>query len=102
MKKSTISIAALAIATASVSFAFRGPVPATESKTYCLKMMTSDDGATLAETCDQSGLNRRFRKPLLSNGCAANQIAVTTEKVGSVDTFPIQISSCLPPNVTQL
>jgi hypothetical protein len=104
MKKS-ISIAALAIS-ASSSFAIvfdpTDSAPQWITKTYCLAVHTHDDGSTTAGDCDKSELNARFDRPLLQNGCAAGQIALTTEKWAEDEGFPINIHSCMPPNIAQL
>jgi hypothetical protein len=95
--KKTISIAALAVS-ATTSFAFMAPP--TETKTYCLNMYTDASGA-MAGSCDQTRNNVRSGVQLGENGCAADQIALSTSRWGDGE-FPIQISPCLPPNVAQL
>lgn len=95
MKK---TIAALALAASSAAIA--RPGPATEIKTICLKTSEATDGSAYAASCDSSANNKILRLPLLENGCAADQVALTSVKRG--DRFSIEIYSCMPPGAVQL
>lgn len=102
MKKTTITIAALALS-ASTSFALIGPGGAPmESRTYCLKSYTDFDGSANAITCDETANNETEGRTILGNGCAEDQMSLTTAKSISETRYPVEIGSCLPPNVVQL
>lgn len=98
--KKTISLTALAVSASAASFALIGPPQ--DTKTYCLDSYTDMSGSMMAGTCDQSRNNARSGAQLGENGCAAGQIALTTGKYPGEREFPIRISPCMPPNVTQL
>ncbi len=113
--KKTISATIIALSGATSALALWAPAPVA-SKTYCLDywdVQNEDVGtpAYRAATCDQSNNNSILGRTLLSNGCAEGQMALTTHRYyngaeegseGSEEAFPIQIGSCMPPNVTQL
>lgn len=95
MKK---TIAALALTASSAAVAM--PMPASESKIICLKTYESNDGSLDAAGCDSSRNNKTLGLPILENGCAADQVALTSVKRG--ERFTIEIGSCLPPHAVQL
>ena len=95
MKK---TIAALALTASSAAVAM--PRPVTDRKTICLKTSESTDGSVYASGCDSSANNKTLNLPILQNGCAADQVALTSVKVGT--RFTIEIGSCLPPHAVQL
>lgn len=106
--KKTISATIVALSSATSVLALWAPAPV-ESKTYCLGMydiQNAEEGSPvyMAGTCDASYNNAYYQTPLLDNGCAEGQIALTTHRYGGGEEgeFPIQIGSCMPPNVTQL
>lgn len=101
MKK--ISIATLAL-TASTSFALVGPNPpgGFDVKTYCLNKYDDAHGSTMVGICDESPNNETLHRPLNSQGCAADQIAMHVSKARNARTFTPHIRNCLPPNVAQL
>ncbi|WP_141735035.1 hypothetical protein [Oligoflexus tunisiensis] len=94
------SVTALALTASSSAFALmRPPV---ETKTICLDMYESAEGAAYAGTCDQSDNNETLKKKILENGCAEGQLAMTAQKWDKRGEFYPSIHSCLPPNVAQL
>jgi hypothetical protein len=102
MKKTTISLAALAIS-ASTSFALIMPgFGNTETKTYCLSVYSEEDGGMGAGGCDQTRNNTIRQLPLMANGCAEGQVSMYTGKREEESRFPIEIHMCMPPNAAQL
>jgi hypothetical protein len=100
MKK---SIAALALSASSASaFGLLFEPQNTEIKTICLGVYEDEQGVKYAGGCDEANNNGLLSKPLLSNGCAEGQIALTAKKWPNAERFDIEIASCLPPNVVQL
>ncbi|RZA25960.1 MAG: hypothetical protein EOP10_05185 [Proteobacteria bacterium] len=111
--KRTVSAAALALSISTPSFALMLPPSAT--KTICLDSYESETGAKFAGNCDQAANNKELALPLLDNGCADGQIALTSvaypasfvqnspkQKKNTKLKFDIEINNCLPPNVAQL
>lgn len=92
------TIAAVALSTSS-AFALIGPP--TQTKTYCLDLYEGQSGATYAGTCDQTANNKTLKKPLLENGCAVDQVALSAHRVAP-GKFNIEIYACMPPGVVQL
>lgn len=92
-----LTIAAVALS-ASSAFALIGP--GTQIKTICLGSSTDANGVQYAGNCDESANNKTLQKPLLPNGCAADQISVTA--YGYQNKFNVEVTNCLPPNVAQL
>jgi len=100
MKK---SITAIALAASSTSaFALIAPNLGDEQKTYCVSTYEADDGSQYVSQCDETKNNERENRPLLQNGCAEGQAAISGFKRRSEKKFNIEISACLPPNVAQL
>lgn len=104
MKKTITALALTAASSAASSAAFARPAPPVATKTYCLDTFEDARGALVAGTCDQSQNNIDLGLPVLSNGCAATQIALTANKFTSDPDAPfsIVVRPCLPPNVAQL
>lgn len=101
--KKTISLAALAISTSASAFWVPQDPSTVVHKTYCLEVYTiGDTGDQYAGSCDQSHNNAERHLQINRNGCADGQIALTTTKLKGDKKFPIEIRSCLPPNVAQL
>lgn len=100
MKKTTISLAVLAISTASV--AFIGQPGNWTTKTYCINVEEDASGNKYAGTCDRSDNNQQLNLVLGTNGCAEGQASLTTRKGRGQQDFPIQIHPCMPPNAAQL
>lgn len=101
MKKITIATLALS---ASTSFALVGPTPpgGFDLHTYCLNKYADAHGSIMIGTCDESRNNATLNRPLNSQGCAANQVAMHVAKPKTARTFTPNIVKCLPPNVAQL
>jgi hypothetical protein len=99
-KRTTISLAALAISASSSTFALIGSP--NDTKTYCLEMYTDASGSSYAGSCDQTANNARRGTQIGENGCAQSQVALTTGRWSSEEPYPIQIHACMPPNATQL
>lgn len=91
------TIAAVALS-ASSAFALIGP--GSERKTFCLNSYTDANGVQYVGSCDESFNNVTLNKPLLANGCAEGQSALTA--YGFNNQFSIEIGACMPPNVVQL
>lgn len=99
MKKSITVLALSAASTAATAFPIF-PSSQVKFKTICLELYETAAGAKNASGCDAASNNASSHIPLLDNGCAENQVALTTRVVnGKAD---IKIASCLPPNVAQL
>lgn len=92
-----MTIAAIAITASSV---FARPLPPTEIKTICLPNYSDSEGVAYAGNCDQARNNVRLNRPLLANGCAEDQIAITATKRNG--NFNVEVNNCLPPNIVQL
>ena len=102
------TVAAIAMGISTPSFALMLPAQAT--KVICLDTFESEKGVKYAGNCDQAANNEILEATILENGCAADQIALTSVaypvagKKGKPSTlkYDIEIKSCLPPNVVQL
>lgn len=100
MKK---TITALALSAASSSaFALMAPHNPEEivTKTICLNVYQDSNGVSYADSCDASSNNEFYNSPLLANGCAQGQVALTATKINH--KFNVSIKSCVPVNITQL
>lgn len=93
-------IAAVAISAASMAYGLTPPP--VEVKTLCLSVYENNEGVKQAGTCDNARNNKTLGLPLLSNGCAENQISLSSVRYNGSKNFTIQIYSCLPPNAVQL
>lgn len=99
-KRTTISLAALAISASSSTFALiAGP---TDTKTYCLEMYTDTCGSSYAGSCDQTANNERRGAQIGENGCAQGQVALSTGRWSPDEPYQIEIHACMPPNAAQL
>lgn len=96
--KKTIAALALSVS-ATASFALVGPLPddlpgngqapaRRERPVYCVEKLKggqvthSDDSTTLRlDSCDSSRENRLGNRPLLQNGCAEGQVAISSNLV---------------------
>ena len=94
------SITAMTLAASSSAFALMAPPVAT--KTICLNLYESMEGVFFTGTCDQAENNELKQRPLLANGCAKGQTAMTATKWDVDGDFRPNIYPCLPPNVAQL
>src|SRR4051812_48736129 len=94
------TIAAFALTAA--SFAFSMPMPVESVKTICLGIHEDSEGAKWASACDSSENNKILKTPLLKNGCAEKQIALSSRKSKGAKEFDINIYPCMPPNMVQL
>jgi len=95
--KKTITAAA-ALAASSSAFGLIGPVQ--ESKTICLNTFVDENRLLYAGKCDEARNNIILDKPILKNGCAQGQVALTAIKLNG--QWNPQIQYCLRPNVVQL
>jgi hypothetical protein len=88
MKKTITAMAVLASAASAQALigprGSRTPTPAPNQ--FCLQVMTDDDGLQTLEDCDSTRDNARLRRPILANGCAEGQAAMTS--------FTVEIPSC--------
>jgi hypothetical protein len=96
------TIAALSLTASSSAFGLMAPDQPVRTKTVCLNTYERADGSLELGTCDEAKNNRTERRPLLENGCAEGQAAMTVQKWASQPGFTPQIAACLPPNVVQL
>jgi ribosomal protein S10 len=93
------TVTAIALTASSTAFGIIGPRPV-PTKTICLPAYESDQGALFAGSCDETRNNRDLNRPLLENGCAADQIAVTAFKYSR--KWNIEVQQCMSPNIVQL
>ena len=93
-------IAAVAISAASMAYGLTPPP--VQTKTLCLAVYEDNSGVKQAGTCDNARNNVILGLPILSNGCAENQISLSSVRYQGSKNFTIQIHSCLPPNAVQL
>jgi hypothetical protein len=95
--KSTIALGALAASlSASQANALVIDMPGAkwETKTICLQTEDKGDGS-LTSSCDQSENNAANNRPLLANGCAAGQVALTeTIDTNSGQTYQVNVDAC--------
>lgn len=94
------TVAALALSASSSAFALIAPPQ--DTKTICVSVYETADGVKYAGGCDEVRNNEAAGLPILENGCAANQIALTATRWSADLPYNIEIGSCLPPNVVQL
>jgi len=97
MKKTISAVALMASSTS----AFALMAPPTQTKTICLDVYENEDGVKYAGTCDQAKNNQILGATILENGCAEDQIALTSRKYQG-GSWDISIRACMPPNVVQL
>ncbi len=93
-------IAAVAISAASMAYGLTPPP--VQTKTICLSVFEDAEGVKRAGNCDNANNNATLGLPLLSNGCAEDQISLKSVKYQGSKSFTINIQSCLPPNAVQL
>jgi len=98
--KATKTIAVLSLAASSSAFALM--LPPVKAKTVCLNTYETAQGSLHLGTCDEAKNNKTLDRPLLDNGCAEGQAAMTVQKWEAQANFTPNISACLPPNVAQL
>lgn len=97
MTKTIASIALLA--SASTAMAMPRPLPPGTPRpkisNVCLATHQVETDGSLYGSCDETNNNQSLGRPLLSNGCAQNQVKLTFE-----GESPIR--ACLPPGIVQL
>ncbi|RYZ91588.1 MAG: hypothetical protein EOP06_06650 [Proteobacteria bacterium] len=95
MKKTIAALALFASSNAMAMPQMPNPnAPKPVISNVCLSTYTHQDGA-VSGGCDETFNNQREKRPLLANGCAAEQVALSF--VGEST-----INSCMPPGMAQL
>ncbi len=97
MTKTITSLALLASASSAMAMPMPRPTdaPIPKISTVCLSVGSYDADGALYGYCDETNNNQRLSRPLLSNGCAQNQVKLSFE-----GESPIR--ACLPPGIVQL
>ena len=102
MNKTTIALSALAASLVSAqasALMIDNPDTVWKTKVTCLNSYGADGVKSVYEICDQSKNNELNKRPLLSNGCAKDQVAVNeTINVTAGEKFKLKIKSCAVEN----